>query len=81
MSVVGNKGFVAGHIVETNIATVVVGSVSYFWAVDNGEGGDAQDVVSIARINDRQGADVEFCTTRPERLAAIPVEFGNVQVR
>ena len=81
LSVAGNTAFVGGHIVETNIATVVVGSVSYFWAQDNGEGGDPPDIVSVARINDRAGADVEFCTTHPLRLPPITVQMGNVQVR
>jgi hypothetical protein len=81
LSIVDNVGWVAGHIVETNIATVRVGSVSYFWAKDDGEGADAQDIVSVARINDRAGADVEFCTTHPKILPPIAVAQGNVQIR
>jgi hypothetical protein len=81
LSVVGNSGWVAGRIVETNIATVRVGTVSYFFADDNGEGGDTPDVISIARINDRDGSDVEFCTTHPRRLPTLVIAEGNVQVR
>jgi hypothetical protein len=81
LSVEGNTAWVAGRIVETNIAVVRVGTVSYFFAIDNGEGGDTPDVISIARINDRDGADVEFCTTHPLLLPRLVVANGNVQVR
>jgi hypothetical protein len=82
MSVVGNMGWVAGIITETNAPAVRVGTVSYFWARDNGEGDDAQpDVVSTARINDAAGRDVEFCTNHPTVLPPNTVEFGNVQIR
>ena len=81
LSVDGNVAWVAGHIVETNIATVRVGTVSYFWAEDHGEGDDAQDIVSVARINDAAGRDVEFCTNHPKILPPIAVAAGNVQIR
>ncbi|MEO7769672.1 MAG: hypothetical protein ABIX19_01495 [Gemmatimonadaceae bacterium] len=81
MSVVKNTAWIAGRISETNTASVRVGTVSYFWAEDGGEGADAQDIVSNARINDRDGADVDFCNTRPTRLAPLRVEMGNVQIR
>jgi len=81
LSVDGNVAWVGGHIVETNIATVRVGTVSYFWAEDGGEGDDTQDIVSVARINDAAGRDVEFCTNRPKILPPIAVAVGNVQIR
>ena len=82
LSVVGNTAWIGGHIVDSNIPTVVIGSVSYFYAIDNGEGADAPaDIVSVLRINDLAGRDLEFCTNRPLLLAPRTVQFGNVQVR
>jgi hypothetical protein len=82
MTVVGDTGWVAGIISETNAPTVRVGTVSYFWAVDNGEGENAlADVVSTARINDRPESANEFCTQRPRILPPNNVQFGNVQIR
>jgi hypothetical protein len=81
MTVVGNTAWVAGRITETNSPAIRVGTVSYFWAVDGGEGAGAQDIVSIARINDRDEAEAEFCTTLPKLLPPLAVEMGNVQIR
>jgi len=82
MTVVGDTGWVAGIISETNSPAVRVGTVSYFWAVDNGEGGNASsDVVCTARINDRLASANEFCTERPRILPPNLVQFGNVQIR
>jgi len=82
LSVVGNGAWVAGHIATTTQPGVVVGSVSYFYAFDNGEGSDASpDIVSIARINDLPGRDVEFCTNHPQVLPPRVVQMGNVQIR
>ncbi|MEX2151975.1 MAG: hypothetical protein WD825_01475 [Gemmatimonadaceae bacterium] len=81
LAVVGNTGWVAGIISETNAPGVSVGTVSYFWARDNGEGDGAQpDIVSLARINDRAGEDQLFCTNRPLLLPQLTVQRGNVQV-
>ncbi|HEX9581765.1 MAG TPA: hypothetical protein VF970_11730 [Gemmatimonadales bacterium] len=82
MSVVGNTGWVGGIIAETNSSAIRVGSVSYFFAVDNGEGdGDPADRVSSARINDADGQDLVFCTDRPLLLPSFDITDGNVQVR
>jgi hypothetical protein len=82
LSVVGNGAWVGGHIATSTQPGVVVGTVSYFYAFDNGEGGNAPpDIVSIARINDPPGRDVEFCTNRPQLLPPRVVEMGNVQIR
>ena len=82
MSVVGNTAWIGGHIVASNIPTVVIGSVSYFYAIDNGEGEAAPaDIVSVLRINDAQGRDVEFCTNRPLLLPPRTVQCGNGQIR
>ncbi|HXV86560.1 MAG TPA: hypothetical protein VD793_07665 [Gemmatimonadales bacterium] len=81
MSVVGNTGWVAGRIAETNSSAIRVGSVSYFYAIDNGEGDGVPDRVSAARINDVDGEDVLFCANRPLLLPSLTVTDGNVQVR
>ena len=82
LAVSGNTAWIGGHIVSSNIPTIVIGSVSYFYAIDNGEGQDAPaDVVSVLRVNDAAGRDLEFCTNRPLLLAPRTVQFGNVEVR
>lgn len=82
MAVVGNTAWIAGHISNTNAGFIEVGSVSYFYAIDGGEGTDAPaDVLSTARINDVEGEDRLFCQDRPLLLPSFPIEQGNIQVR
>lgn len=82
VSVVGNTGWVGGRIVDSNIPVVRPGTVSYFYAIDNGEGNGAPpDRVSAARLNDVDGEDIRFCTERPLLLPAFNIQEGNVQVR
>jgi hypothetical protein len=81
MAIEGNTAWVAGHISDTNAGFIQVGTVSYFYAIDNGEGADATDVVSTARINDIAGEDQLFCADRPLLLDSFPIEQGNVQIR
>lgn len=82
MAVVGNTAWIAGVIDWASGPPVIPGTVTYFYAKDNGEGtGAAPDIVSVARINDRPEADEEFCTTRPLGLPPREVVNGNVQVR
>ena len=81
LSVSGNTGWVGGVIRATNAAAVVVGSTSTFYAIDNGEGGNAADIVSTATFNGAAGADQAFCTDQPLALAPFTVTGGNVQVR
>jgi hypothetical protein len=80
MAVEGNTGWLAGIISETNWSVIQVGTVSYFYATDNGEGGDVPDQVSSARINDRDGEDLVFCSERPLLLPSFAIQNGNVQV-
>jgi hypothetical protein len=82
MSVVGNQGFVAGTIVDgsPNVAAFI-GTVSYFYTRDNGEGAGADaDEVSLVRANDVPEAAEEFCTERPTILPNREVLRGNVNV-
>jgi len=82
LSVVGNQAWVAGIISESDSPGVLLGTVSYFYAIDNGEGSNAQpDIVSLARVNDRAGEDILFCTTHPTVLPPRVVQFGDVQIR
>jgi len=82
LAIVGNQAWIAGIIASTNDPTVRVGTVSYFYAIDNGEGIDAPaDVVSLARINDLAGRDIEFCTNNPTVLPPRQVQLGGVQIR
>jgi hypothetical protein len=81
MDVVGNTAWIAGIIDKASGPPVVEGTVSYFYAIDGGEGPDAVDIVSVARINDRPESAQEFCTQHPMVLPPRTVEKGNVQVR
>lgn len=81
LSVDGNTGWVGGVIRETNAGIIVVGSTSWFYAIDNGEGGSEPDVVSIAAINGAEGADIDFCEDQPLGLPPLTVTDGNVRVR
>lgn len=85
LSVRNDTAWIAGVIDRTNHPVIQEGTVSYFWAVDGGEGAGAEDKVSIARINDRLGEDQRFCSLMPdEEFSGLPgrvVEHGNVQVR
>ena len=84
MVVRNDTAWVAGIITKTNHPAIIEGTVSYFWAVDGGEGEGAVDKVSIARINDRLGEDRRFCSLTPdEAFSGLPgrvVEKGNVQI-
>lgn len=78
----GNTAWIAGHITESNASFIEIGSVSYFFAIDNGHGSGAEpDVVSTARINDAAGEDVRFCEERPLLLPSLPIEGGRVRIR
>lgn len=81
LAVEGGTGWVAGTIRTTNAAVVVVGSRSMFYAIDNGEGEGAADVVSLAAFNLADGTDLAFCAERPLLLPQLTVTDGNVQVR
>lgn len=81
MTVQGNRGWVAGVIVAgtPNVANLI-GTVSYFYATDNGEGAGDTDEVSLVRAGDVAEAAEEFCTELPELLPNREVLRGNVNV-
>ena len=82
LTVVGNQAWLAGRIASADGGGVLPGTISYFYAIDNGEGSDAPaDIVSLARINDREGEDLLFCAELPTGLPPRNVQLGNVQIR
>jgi hypothetical protein len=81
MSVHGDTAWIAGIIRKVDGPLVREGTISYFWAVDKGEGDDAVDLASAIRINDLPGRDQEFCTLNPKLLVLSPVDYGNLQIR
>lgn len=81
LAVEGNTGWVAGTIRDTNAGFVVIGSRSMFYAIDNGEGGEVADVVSLSALNMPEGTDLEFCEEKPLLLPQLTVTDGNVQVQ
>lgn len=77
----GNKAWIAGIITDSSI-DALVGTVSYFYTFDNGEGAGAQpDIVSLVRANDVAGEDEVFCRDLPTGLPAREVVNGNVNVK
>lgn len=82
LAVAGNTGWVGGLVRDSNAAAVVIGSVSTFYVIDNGEGpAGPADIVSIAAFNGAAGADAAFCAARPLALPPLTVTQGNVQVQ
>lgn len=82
MAVEGNVAWVGGIIRNQRGGVARNGAVSYFYVIDNGEGGDGVlDRASGIRVNDVDGEDQVFCTERPLLLPATDIELGNVQVR
>ena len=85
LSVRNDTAWIAGIIEKTNHPVIQEGTVSYFWAVDGGEGSGTSDKVSTARINDVLGQDQAFCSHMPDEAASLlpgnVVEHGDVQVR
>lgn len=85
MRVRNDTAWVAGIIDHTDHPAIIPGRVSYFWAVDNGEGQGTPDKMSTARINDPVGEDQRFCSLMPdEAFSGLPgnvLVHGNVQVQ
>jgi fermentation-respiration switch protein FrsA (DUF1100 family) len=83
LTVVGNRAFLGGTVTESSDATRVrVGTKSYFWVEDNGEGNDAPpDRVSVAGVNETPTGLADFCGLVQNLLPGRDVLHGNVQVR
>jgi hypothetical protein len=74
-----NKAWIGG-IIESSSIPSLVGTVSYFYTFDNGEGDDGTDIVSLTRAADQAGEDLLFCDEQPEQLPSREVLHGNVNV-
>jgi len=85
VDIVGNRAFIAGHITETNIPVVRLGTVSYFYVSDNGKPHPVDqvpaDVMSTAKFNDPLGEDVVFCTQHPLSLPVLSGLTGDIDIR
>lgn len=77
----GNTAWVAGHISDSNADIIELGTVSYLYVIDEGDGNGQFDVVSIARINDAEGQDELFCEEQLLLLPAAPVDAGDYKLR
>lgn len=80
LSVAGNTGWVGGTIRATNAGNVVVGSRSWFFAIDGSEGAGTTDLVSLVVFNGADGGELAFCENQPVALPTLTVTDGNVQV-
>ena len=83
LTVVGNRAFLGGTVTTSSDTTRVrVGTKSYFWVEDNGEGdGAPPDRVSVAGINETPEGLADFCGLVLNLLPGRDVLHGNVQVR
>ncbi|MCI0435513.1 MAG: hypothetical protein L0271_17990 [Gemmatimonadetes bacterium] len=82
LTVVGNRAFFGGTITSSNSALIQVGTKSYFWVEDNGEGtNDPADIISVAGVNETQEGLDDFCNLVQNLLPPRTVVDGNVQVR
>lgn len=82
LTVVDNRAWVAGVIVDaSDNASGFIGTVSYFYTTDNGEGAAADsDEVSLVRAGDPLEEAELFCTELPTVLPNREVLHGNVNV-
>lgn len=81
LTVDGDTGWVGGVIRDSNAGIIDIGSTTMFYAIDDGEGDGAADIVSLAAFNQDPGVDLQFCNEQPLELAPLAVAEGNVQVR
>ncbi len=82
LTVVGRRAYFGGTITASDDARIRVGTKSYFWVEDNGEGeGAAPDIVSLAGVNETQQGLDDFCNLVLNLLPPRTVLWGNVQVR
>jgi len=80
LTVVGNRAFIGGTIVDTNHPIIQVGTKSYFWVDDAGPGSDQPDRVSLAGVNETQEGMDDFCGLVQNLLPGQDVLQGNVRV-
>jgi hypothetical protein len=82
LTVVGNRAFLGGTITAASDARIRLGTKSYFWVEDHGEGaGAAPDRVSLAGANESPEGLADFCNLVQNLLPGSDVLRGNVQIR
>jgi hypothetical protein len=82
LAVVGNRAFLGGTITAVSDARIRVGTKSYFWVEDHGEGAGAPpDRVSLAGVNETPEGLADFCGLIQNLLPGLDVLRGNVQIR
>lgn len=74
-----NEAWVAG-VIEDSSSPGLIGTVSYFYTFDNGEGGASTDVVSLTAGGEPEGEDAVFCADQPEILPQREVLHGEISV-
>jgi len=80
LTVVGNRAFIGGTIVDTSHPVIRVGTKSYFWVDDSGPGSDQPDRVSLAGVNETQEGMDDFCGLIQNLLPGRDVLQGDVRV-
>lgn len=81
VTVAGDRAFLGGTITEASDARIQVGTKSYLWVEDHGEGSAASpDRVSIAGLNETQQGLDDFCGLVQNLLPGTDVLRGNVQI-
>lgn len=81
LTVVGNRAFLGGTITAASDSRIQVGTKSYMWVEDHGEGESAPpDRVSLAGLNETQQGLDDFCGLVQNLLPGRDVVRGNVQV-
>lgn len=77
-----NVAWIAGHISDSNAEIIQIGSVSYFYVIDRGNGRYGEpDIVSTARINDVEGEDLLFCQDQRLLLPEAEAARGDMKLR
>jgi hypothetical protein len=81
LRVVGNEARIGGTIDRAFFTAVGIGSDFFFRVIDNGEGGDTEDLFSKVAFNQPAGAAASFCDTGVEPVP-LPLDEreGNVKV-
>lgn len=80
LTIVGDTVWLGGITAETNVPNLVrVNTVSYFYAIDKGNG-TPPDQVGAVRLNDVEGQDGVFCRDRPVQLGFNNLVDGDIVV-
>jgi hypothetical protein len=81
LTVLGNRAWIGTRIESSDNPAVIIGSEGGFRVVDNGEGSDPPDQLSLAFINGPAGFAQNYCNNAPAAPPLIVAQSGNIQVR